>query len=301
MANIIRGLMERLPKGMGSGLGALGVAGGAAYGISESMFTVEGGHRAIIFSRVNGVLDDVLAEGLHFRIPWFQYPIIYDVRTKPHRITSLTGTKDLQMVNVSLRVLSRPQINALPTIYRNLGQDYDDRVLPSIVNEVLKSELARFNAAQLITQRDRVSDMIRQRLTERATEFWLALDDVSITDLGFGNEYTAAVEAKQVAQQDAQRAALEVERARQDCQRTIVNAEGEAQSAALIGEAVKQNPGFLNLRRIEAARSIAGVVANSSNRVYLDSSQLLLNVGEFEYDSNKLKPSDEKNPTSSSW
>lgn len=188
------------------------------------------------------------------------------------------------MVNVSLRVLSRPQVNALPTIYRNLGEDYDDRVLPSIVNEVLKSELARFNAAQLITQRDRVSDMIRQRLTERATEFWLALDDVSITDLGFGTEYTAAVEAKQVAQQDAQRAALEVERARQDRQRTIVNAEGEAKSAALIGEAVKQNPGFLNLRRIEAARSIAGVVAGSTNRVYLDSNQLLLNVGEFEYD-----------------
>lgn len=140
------------------------------------------------------------------------------------------------MVNVSLRVLSRPQVNSLPHIYRNLGEDYDDRVLPSIVNEVLKSELARFNAAQLITQRDRVSDMIRQRLTERATEFWLALDDVSITDLGFGSEYTAAVEAKQVAQQDAQRAALEVERARQDRQRTIVNAEGEAQSAALIGK-----------------------------------------------------------------
>lgn len=93
MANVFRGLASRLPNGMGTGLTALGLAGTAVYGISESMFTVEGGHRAIIFSRLNGVLDDVLGEGLHFRVPWFQYPIIYDVRTKPHRITSLTGTK----------------------------------------------------------------------------------------------------------------------------------------------------------------------------------------------------------------
>eukprot|EP00730_Choanoeca_flexa_P016809 TRINITY_DN8012_c0_g1_i1.p1 TRINITY_DN8012_c0_g1~~TRINITY_DN8012_c0_g1_i1.p1 ORF type:complete len:169 (+),score=49.25 TRINITY_DN8012_c0_g1_i1:635-1141(+) len=124
----------------------------------------------------------------------------------------------------------------------------------------------------------------RDNLTERAMEFWLVLDDVSITDLSFGAEYSRAVEAKQVAQQDAQRAAMLVETARQSRQQKIVEAEGEAQSAALIGEAIRQNPGFLQLRRIDAAREIAATVANSTNRVYLDSDQLLLNVDQFEYD-----------------
>lgn len=68
------------------------------------------------------------------QLPWFETPIDYDVRAKPRSIASLTGTKDLQMVNITCRVLSRPSVENLPTIYRELGTDYDERVLPSIVN-----------------------------------------------------------------------------------------------------------------------------------------------------------------------
>lgn len=81
-------------------------------------YLVEGGHRAIIFSRLGGVKSETFSEGLHLRVPWLQYPIIYDIRSRPRKISSPTGSKDLQMVNITLRVLSRPDADYLPDVFK---------------------------------------------------------------------------------------------------------------------------------------------------------------------------------------
>ena len=79
---------------------------------------VDGGERAVMFDRFSGVMDEVYGEGTWLRIPWLQTPHVIDIRTRPRVISSVTGTGDLQMVNISLRVLSRPDSNALPWIFK---------------------------------------------------------------------------------------------------------------------------------------------------------------------------------------
>lgn len=95
---------------------ALPIAGALA--LDASMYDVKGGSRAVIFDRLTGVQEKVIGEGTHFLIPWLQRSIIFDVRTKPRNISTTTGSKDLQMVSLTLRVLHRPEVPNLPKIYQ---------------------------------------------------------------------------------------------------------------------------------------------------------------------------------------
>lgn len=259
----------------------LAVAGTAAVvAFTNCIYTVPPGHRAVMFNRVSGVETSIRGEGAHLKIPVYQWPIVMDVRTMPRTISSATGTKDLQSVSLSLRVLSRPNVDKLNIIYSKLGENFNERVLPSVGNEVLKAVVAKFNADELLTLRERVSAEIKEAMTARCKGFDLILDDVSITHLSFSPEFARAIEAKQVAEQMAERAKFVVAKAEQEKRALIVRSEGDAQAAQLVSDAINQSGrGLIELRRVETAVEIANTLGRNRNITYIPSTQgMLLNL-----------------------
>ena len=115
--------------GVLAGFAAAGYAGMNAiftgellhFQLVSKLISVDGGHRAVKFSRWSGVQPEIYTEGLHLMVPWLEWPLIYDIRAKPNQIKSETGTKDLQMVNIGLRVLYRPDPNQIPFLAKNIG------------------------------------------------------------------------------------------------------------------------------------------------------------------------------------
>jgi regulator of protease activity HflC (stomatin/prohibitin superfamily) len=107
----------------------------------------------------------------------------------------------MQNVKLAVRILFHPEVDKLQEIYTHLGLDYDTKVLPAIVNEITRSALA-----------------------ERANIFWIRIDNLAITELTFGKEYLEAIEGKQVAQQEAERAKYEVDQAKEHKKSIIIKA-----------------------------------------------------------------------------
>ena len=148
--------------------------------------------------------------------------------------------------------------------------------------EVLKSVVAEFDASELLTQRDLVSQRIGELLSMRADYFGILLDDISITHLNFGREFTNAVEQKQVAQQEAEKARFFVEKAEYIKQANVISSQGDAKAAEILANAFTlAGDSLVELRRLETAEDVARMLSNSKNVAYLPGGQdqnLLLQI-----------------------
>ena len=252
----------------GSAFGAAGLA------LSFCTFTVDGGEKALMFNALKGgVGERVYGEGIHFRIPRIYEPIVMSVRMTPHVIESKTSAKDLQLINITVRILERPDVEFLSKLYIDQTIKYADRVLPNLTTEIIKQVVARYNPEQLITQREKVSIEIKQGLVAKAKQFNIIIDDVAIIHIEFSREFREAIEAKQVSQQMAERAKFIVQKSEEEKKLAIIRAEAESESARIFNESIeKHGRAFLELKRLEAAREIVENLSRSKNVTYLPSS-----------------------------
>ncbi|MBN1473673.1 MAG: prohibitin family protein [Syntrophaceae bacterium] len=207
------------------------------------------GQRGVVLY-FGAVQENVLGEGLHFRIPVMQEVVIMDVKVQKVVTDTVAASADLQDVTSSIALNYHLVPDKANIVYQTIGAYYKERIIDPAILEVVKAVSATYTAEALITKRPQVSEAMRISLMDRLKEYNIAVDAFSIVAFSFSKVFAEAIEAKQTAEQLALKARRDLERVKIEAEQKVTAARAEAESLRL--QRANISPDLIELRRIEA-------------------------------------------------
>ena len=231
---------------------------------AASVKIVDSGHRGVLLHwNAVEVSKPPLDEGIHFVVPFQDEVVNIEVRTLKYASEARSASKDLQTVETTVTVNYHPDRESVNILYKNLGLDYENRVIQPAIEETVKQVTANYNAEELITKRPLVKQDIEASIRDRLNQFNVVTEVISITDFEFSPLFAQAIESKVEAEQKALKAEndlrrIEVEAKQQEAQSigianaNIAEARGEAEAISIINKALAENPNYLEWLKTQA-------------------------------------------------
>jgi regulator of protease activity HflC (stomatin/prohibitin superfamily) len=203
--------------------------------LSSFFVIVNPGERAVLM-KFGQVQDRVLSEGIHLIIPVVNTVEKLTVRVQKQEISAEASSKDLQDVFTDVALNWHIMPDKTNLIFQQIGNKKAiiDRIINPAVEEGLKAVMAEYTAEEIITKRRAVKAEVDTFLTERLTPYHLAVDDISVVHVHFSERFGEAVEAKQIAEQEAKRAGFMAIKAAKQAEAKVNLARGEAEAQGLI-------------------------------------------------------------------
>ncbi len=217
-----------------------------------SMGIVGAGQRGVLL-RFGAVTGEVKEEGLYFKIPFAEQVVLMSTQIQRYTAPAGASSQDLQVVTTEITLNYQLDGGSVGQVYRDMRQDYENRVIQPFVQEAIKATTARYNAEELITQRQQVRLELQQTMLERLAPRGIGVVELSITDFQFTAAFQDSIEAKVRAEQQALEAENALERVKFEAQQAITRAEAEAEGLRL--QRAQITPELLELRQIEVQRT----------------------------------------------
>ncbi|MDE5578095.1 MAG: prohibitin family protein [Oscillospiraceae bacterium] len=245
--------------------------------VMNSFTTVKAGHSGVV-TTFGKVSETVLAEGLHFKIPFIQDIILIDNRVKKAEANCTAASKDLQTVSSTIAVNYKVLNSYSARVYKDIGMDYEAVIITPSIQECVKAVTAKFTAEELITNRQAIGDQMMELLKDKISTYGIEIQIFNITAFDFTDEYNAAIEAKQTAQQNALKAEQDLQRIKVEAEQKIAQAQAEAEAYRLKSEQI--TPEILISNYIEKwDGKLPTVVSGDGGTMMIDLSKLLESIG----------------------
>lgn len=215
-----------------------------------SFFTiVKAGERGILLRF--GYVQAIYEPGLHFQVPIIHNVVTMDVKIQKDEVDVGAASKDLQEIQTRVALNYHADETRVDDLYQNIGVEYESRIISPAIQESVKAVTAEFTAEELITKRAAVKEEIRSNIKERLDTYFIIIDDFSIVDFSFSEEFDSAIEEKQTAIQQALKAENDLRRIEIEAKQRIETAKAEAESIRIQAEALKQNKDLIELKAVE--------------------------------------------------
>ncbi|MBQ6285010.1 MAG: prohibitin family protein [Bacilli bacterium] len=161
--------------------------------------------------RFGKIVSKGLNEGLNLKIPYIEDIVVVNIKVQKIELTTESSSKDLQTIQTDIAVNYRIESDKAASLYKTVGNNYESTVLDPAIKESIKATIAKYTAAEVITERSEVSAKCMEELQAKVQKYGIVIDNFNITNLSFSDEYTRAIEEKQVAEQKLSKAKLEAE------------------------------------------------------------------------------------------
>ena len=242
--------------------------------ISTFFAIVNAGERGILM-QFGKVEDRILGEGIHPIIPLINTVQKLSVRVQKQEISAEASSKDLQDVFADVALNWHIIPEEANAIFQEIGSETAiiDRIINPAVEEVLKAVIAKYTAEEIITKRGEVKAGVDTSLTTRLIDYHIAVDDISLVHVHFSEKFSDAVEAKQIAEQEAKRADFIAQKAVKQAEATVNLARGEAEAQRLLRENL--TPEILEKETIEKWNGSLPLVIGDRSTNLLDLTKLI--------------------------
>lgn len=195
--------------------------------------------------------NESLPEGMYFYMPFFSTVIEMNTKIKKFVVETDAYTKDVQQVKVAATINYYPDRNKIHELFRNVGKNWDEVLMPQIVQGNLKNVVGRHEAVSIIENRGTATSEVETAIKEAAAIRDIIVTKVEITDLEFTKEFEAAVEAKVTAIQRAKEAENKTVQITQEANQQLITAKAAAESMRIRANALTQNKNLVEYEAVQ--------------------------------------------------
>lgn len=203
--------------------------------------------------RWGAVQNDILTEGINWVTPVMYHVKKLSIQVQKEEVNASAASKDLQTVTSIIALNYHLDPAKVNWIWQNLGQDYKERIIDPAIQEAFKSTTALFTAEELITKRETVKDQAKIALRERLARDFVLVDELSIVEFNFSEDFNESIETKVKAEQQALTQKNVLEQRKYEAEQVVVTAKAQAEAIRIKAQAITQQGGkdYVQLMAIE--------------------------------------------------